>query len=86
MRCQRQVVKCNGFLSVGQRKLTVTVSQCKAVCRSGVMECHDTMSSLVMECHQEVVTSQVDSTWNVRCRQATLRISGTTEIPSGRGR
>ena len=22
---QRQVVKCNGFLSVGQRKLTVTV-------------------------------------------------------------
>ena len=95
-----QVVKCNGFLVCRSAEADSDgVSQCKAVCRSGAMECHDTMSSLVMECHEEVVTSQVDSTWNVRCayfqgtrcRQATLRgcqqrrISGTTEIPSGRG-
>ena len=37
--------------------------RCKAVYRSGGMECHDTMSSHVMECHEEVVTSQVDSSW-----------------------
>ena len=56
---QRQAVKSNDFLYIGQRKLTVTVcSQCKAFYRSGVMECHDMMSSHVMECHEEVVTSQ----------------------------
>ena len=58
---QRQAVKSKGFLCIGQRKLTVTVCpRCKAVYRSGVMECHDTMSSHVMECHEEIVTSQVD--------------------------
>ena len=43
------------------------VSKCKAVYRSGVMECHDTMKSHVMGCHEEVVTSQVDSSWDGRC-------------------
>ena len=43
---QRQVVKSNDFLYIGQRKLTVTVCpQCKVVCRSGVMDCRDTTSS-----------------------------------------
>ena len=65
---KRQCVKNNDFLYVGQRKLTVTVCPwCKAVHRSGVMQCHDTMSSHVMECHEEIVTSEVDSTWNGRC-------------------
>ena len=91
---QRQAVKSNDFLRIGQLKLTATVChQCKAVYRS-VMECHDTMSSLAMECHEEVVTSRADSARNcrcarfprTRCRQATLRrcqqwrSSGTTGI------
>ena len=47
---------------------TVTVSpQCKAVYRLGVMECHETMSRFVMECHDEVVTMQVDTTYDGRC-------------------
>ena len=65
---QREVVTSNDLLHIGQLKPTVTVCpQCKAVYRSGVMECHDTMSSHVMECREEVVTSQVDSSWDCRC-------------------
>ena len=56
------------LLSVGELRLTVTVCpQCTAVCRSDVMECHDTMSIHVKECHEEVVISQADSTGNGRC-------------------
>ena len=65
---QRQIVKSNDFLNIGQLQLTVTVCpQCKPVYRSGVMECHNTMSSHVMEGHEEVVISQVDSSWDGRC-------------------
>ena len=48
--CQPQAVNSNDFLCIGQLKLTATVCpQCKAVHRSGGMECHDTMSRLDME-------------------------------------
>ena len=42
---KRQAVKSNELLSLGQPRLTVTVCpRCKAVYRSGGMECHDTMT------------------------------------------
>ena len=41
-----------GLESNALRSVTVC-PRCKAVYRSGVMECHDTMSGLVMECHEE---------------------------------
>ena len=45
----RRAVKSDGFLCICQLKLTATVGlQCKAVHRSGGMECHDTMSRLDM--------------------------------------
>ena len=47
--------------SLGQRKLSVTVChRCKAVCRSGGMECHDTMSRLGIEWSVRLILKGVD--------------------------
>ena len=47
----------------GQRKLTVTVCpQCKAVYRSGGMECHDTMSRLEMDWSMRMIPKNKVST------------------------
>ena len=68
---QRQAVKINDFLYIGQLMLTVTVCpQCKAVYRSGGMECHKTMSRLDMEWSMRLILTNKVSTGNAETMSA----------------
>ena len=73
---QRQAVKNIDFLCIGQLQLTATVCpQCKAVHRSGGMECHDAMSRPDMEWSMRSIPTNKVSKGNAETMSAmeTLR-------------
>ena len=69
---QRQTVKSNDLLSLGQLRLAVTAvcPRCKAVYRSGGMECHDTMSRLDMELSMRSIPKNKVPTGNAETMSA----------------
>ena len=71
---QRQAVKSNDFLSLGQLRLAVTVCpRCKAVYMSGGVECHDTINILDMEWSMRLIPTNKVSTDDAETMPAMVR-------------